>query len=109
MALEFTTIPDREGPAVYIFSDGTTQSEQLLKQLGEEVDKLTQETTQVVFLDHTRGDGLATKEFYGLTTFPCILIVMDDDTIPQQWNGALPRADEVSYAISQITGGMRSS
>jgi hypothetical protein len=31
---------------------------------------------------------------------------MDDDTINQQWSGSLPQADQVSYALSQITGGM---
>lgn len=71
MALEFTNIPDREGPAIYVF-----------------------------------GDGASVKEFYGLTNFPCVLILMDDDTIPQQWSQTIPRADEVAYALSQINGSM---
>ena len=109
MALGFTSIPDRSGPAVYVFGDGTSQTEQILKQFGEKVDDLTHDETQVVYLDPSRGDGRATAEFYGLTQFPCVMIVMDDDTVPQQWNLTIPQPDEVSYVLSQITGGMRSS
>ena len=106
MGLEFTNIPDRSGPAVYIFGDGTTQTELRLTAYGKEIDALTPDETQVVFLDPQRGDGLEVKEFYGLLSFPCVLIVMDDDTINQQWSGSLPQADQVSYALSQITGSM---
>lgn len=109
MALEFTNIPDRTGPAVYVFGDGTSQTDQILKQFGEKVDELTPEETQVAYLDPSRGDGRATAEFYGLIQFPCVMIVMDDDTVPQQWSLTIPRPDEVSYALGQITGGMRSS
>jgi len=107
MGLEFTNIPDRTGPAVYIFGDGTTQTEQRLIAYGQEIDGLTPDETQVVFLDPQRGDGLRVKEFYGLTSFPSVLIVMDDDTINQLWSVQLPPADQVSYALSQVNGSMR--
>lgn len=106
MALEFTNIPDREGPAIYVFGDGTITTERQLIAFGEEVDSLTPDETQVVYLDPSRGDGASVKEFYGLTNFPCVLILMDDDTIPQQWSQTIPRADEVAYALSQINGSM---
>ena len=109
MALEFTNIPDRNGPAVYLFGDGTSFIDDQVKQLGVEIDNLTQAETQVVYLDPLRDDGLKVKEFYGLLTFPAVLIVMDDDTVPMSWNGQLPRTEEVTYALSQISGSMRSS
>lgn len=109
MALSFTSIPDRTGPAIYLLGDGTSQTEQALMQLGNEVDKLTSQDTQVVYLDPSRGDGLATATFYGLTQFPSVIIVMDDDTVPHQWSHHIPRYEEVTYALSQTTGSMRSS
>lgn len=105
MALDFTTIADRIGPAVYIIGDGAFDMEHRLKQLGEDIDKLTEDETQVVYLDPNSQDGQAVKEFYSLGTLPVILIVMDDDTVPHQWVGSsLPRPDEVSYALSRING-----
>lgn len=105
MALEFTNIPDRTGPAVYIFGDGTSQTETQLLDFARRVDDLTPDETQVVYLDPARGDGLAVKEFYGITSVPYIMIVMDDDTIPYSWQ-SMPQPDEVSYALSQISGSM---
>ncbi|MFZ1458370.1 MAG: hypothetical protein WAT17_00625 [Candidatus Saccharimonadales bacterium] len=106
MALEFTNIPDRTGAAVYILGDGTTQTEMQLIKFGEEVDALTPDDTQVVYLDPSRGDGLRVKEFYGITEFPYIMIVMDDDTVPYAWQRSIPRPDEVSYELGQIGGSM---
>jgi hypothetical protein len=74
---------------------------------GQEIDALTPDETQVVFLDPQRGDGLRVKEFYGLISFPAVLIVMDDDTVNQLWSVQLPPADQVSYALSQVNGSMR--
>lgn len=104
MALEFTTIPDRTGPAIYIIGDGTIDMENRLKQLGEEADKLTEDETQVVYLDPNSREGQDVKAFYGIEQLPIILIVMDDDTIPYQWTGSLPRPDEIAYTLSQING-----
>lgn len=104
MGLEFTNIPDRNGPAVYILGDGTEATAQRMKQYGEEVDELTPDETQVVYLDSQSGDGLEVAEFYGLTAFPCVLIVMDDDTLYQSWEIQIPAADQVSYVLSQING-----
>jgi len=91
---------------VYIFGDGTTQTEQRLTAYGEEIDKLTPNSTQVIYLDPRRGDGLQVAQFYSLRTFPCILVVMDDDTLYQHWELQLPMPDQVSYVLSQINGSM---
>lgn len=106
MALEFTNIPDREGPAVYIIGDGTAQLEQQLIAFGEDVDKLTPDETQVVYLDPNKDDGLKVKSFYSLQYLPVIMIIMDDDTLYQTWTSDIPRPDEVAYYLSQINGTM---
>jgi hypothetical protein len=104
MALSFTGIPDKHGPAVYIFGDGTSQLEKRLIDFGEEVDKLTPDETQVVYLEPSRGDGLRVKEFYALSNFPVTMIIMDDDTVYHMWESNIPQPDQVSYFLSQING-----
>ena len=106
MALEFTSIPDRDGPAIYILTSGSSQLEDQLTKFGEEVDALTPDETQVCLLDPNSGDGLSIKEFYSLTTFPVIMIVMDDDTIYHLWTEDVPQPSEVSYYLSQVNGSM---
>lgn len=109
MALESTNIPDFIGAAVYMLHDGNTITEGNLLRLEQEIVQRTQNTVQIVRADVRMGDGLRIKEFYGITTLPAVMIIMDDDTVPQQWGPELPRAEDVSYAVSQINGSMRSS
>jgi len=107
MALEFTHIPDRNAPAVYIFGDGTLETEQSLKQFGEKLDELTPKDTRVVYLNPNDGDGPSIVELYGLSQFPSVMIVMKDETIEQQWDQNIPEPDEIAYALNQITGDVR--
>lgn len=109
MALEFTSIPDRHGPAVYILHNHSARLAAQFTRLAEEIDALTPDETQVCLLEPSRGDGLAVKEFYGLTVFPVVMIILDDDTVYQMWVSDIPRPDEVSYALSTINGTMRAS
>lgn len=105
MALEFSTIPDREGPAVYLM--GHTGCEDEAKKLGEDIDALTDDAIQTVYLDVQSGNGAQIAEFYGysLDQLPVVLIVQDDDTIYQAWQGIdLPAADVVAHYLEQLTG-----
>lgn len=105
MGLEFTEIPDRAGPAVYLL--GNTMIEDRLRPLGEAVDKLTPDETQVVYLDIDTGDGAKVAEFYAFSreSLPVIMIVQDDDTIHRSWQGQdLPAADVIAYELNQLTG-----
>lgn len=105
MALEFTDIPDREGPAVYLL--GNTMIEDRLKPLGEQIDKLTPDESQIVYLDVDGADGAKVAEFYGFAreSLPVIMIVQDDDTIYKSWQGQdLPAVDVVAYEINLLTG-----
>lgn len=109
MGLSFTSIPDRTGPAVYFIGNGSSLIESQLIALANKIDMSLRQKVQLEYFDSTRGDGLRVKEFYALSIFPTVLIVMDDDTIVQQWDHTLPRADEVTYALSHIAGSLRSS
>lgn len=105
MGLEFTNIPDREGPAVYLL--GAAPQLDQLTQLGQEIDAATADQTQVVLLDIDSGDGAQVAEFYGFMReqLPAVMIVQDDDTLHQSWLGLdLPAADVVAHYIEQITG-----
>lgn len=108
MGLEFTNIPDREGPAVYLLGAAPHQRE--LVALGEAVDAATPDETQIVCLDIDSGNGAQVAEFYGFMReqLPVIMIVQDDDTLYQSWYGQdLPAADVVAHHLNQITGAGR--
>ncbi len=102
MALLFTTIPDHIGPAVYMLGGTDSHTEEQIMQLGEEIIYRCNQQTQVVVLDPRKGDGLRVKEFYAISELPCVMIVMDDDTITHQWTISLPKAEEVTYVLSHI-------
>ena len=105
MGLEFTTIPDREGPAIYLL--GNRSHENTLTKLGEAVDATTPEETQTVYIDIDSGNGAQVAEFYGYTReqLPVVMIVQDDDTIYQVWQGIdLPAADVIAHYLNQLTG-----
>lgn len=107
MTLEFTNIPDREGPAVYLL--GNRMLSDRLQRLGNEIDTALPDDTQVVYLDVDSGDGAAVKGFYGIedAQLPAVLIVQDDDQIYQGWYGEdLPSVEVVAQEIRQITGSM---
>ena len=85
----------------------TSHTEEQIMQLGEEIIYHCNQQTQVVVLDPRKGDGLRVKEFYAISELPCVIIVMDDDTITHQWTISLPKAEEVTYVLSHINGHMR--
>lgn len=105
MALEFTDIPDREGPAVYLV--GAASQMDQLAQLRQEIDMITPAELQVITLDIDSGNGSQVAEFYGFTReqLPVVAIIQDDDTLYQSWLGIdLPAADVVVHYLDQIAG-----
>ena len=108
MGLEFTAHPDRQGPAVYLISDGSSQSTEVLQQLAEEVDTSLPDESQVVLLDGSEREAVEITDFYDIQTLPAILIVMDDDQIHHGWYGhELPAADRVLYMMGQAGARLR--
>jgi hypothetical protein len=104
MGLDIVSLPDSVGAAVYLISNGQHAMDNALTQLGNEIKTLTTKDTQIVLLDMHHGDGIKVKEFYGLTSAPTIMIILDDDTVPYIWTNTLPRASEVAYHLNQIEG-----
>lgn len=105
MTLDFTSIPDRRGPAVYLL--GLPPNEDTLRQLGQEIVAQVGGAAQVVYLDSESADGIQVAEFYGLMreSLPAVLIVQDDDTLYQSWAGTdMPAADVVAHYINEIVG-----
>lgn len=109
MGLDFTNIHDKEGAALYLLTDGTGPGERALERLAQEIDDAITADIQIVVLDPRRGDGARVKSFYSIQYLPCVLIVRDDDTIAFQWDHQLPRAEDVAFQVSHISGGMRHS
>jgi hypothetical protein len=101
MGLEFTSRPDRAGAAAYFIGDGTPQSEQNLQQIASVVDQSLPEEAQVVILDGQAAEGAEVVDFYGITSLPAVLIIMDDDQIYHAWYVQLPSSEDVLYMMGQ--------
>lgn len=106
MGLEFTGRPDRQGPALYVIDKNVTEDERLVA-LATAVDTATNEDTQVVYLRMQSPEGQAVTNFYAITQFPAVLIVMDDDQIYQDWYYSLPTADEVVLSMGRAGARLR--
>lgn len=105
MPLEITSIPDREGAALYVVSSHDTATHQKLKRLVDEVSDLSQH--QTALLEPGDGDARKILDFYDITEdrLPVAMIVNDDDTLVETWHGAyIPtNASDISYRLSQIS------
>jgi len=105
MALDFTNIPDRQGPAAYVLGDGSSLQEKELQDYVARLNESTRNESQAIYLDSTRDDGLKVKEFYQIQQFPCVIIVNDDDTLGTTWYGLMPQPDEVRYELGSFSRG----
>lgn len=107
MGLDFTSIPDREGAALYVLHNGNTVAVQRLTRLKDEITAAS--SHQVVLVDVNTPDGKNICEFYQINadSLPVAMIVADDDTIPYQWSGdAIPtNANDIIYQLNRISGG----
>lgn len=86
MGLEFTSIPDREGAAIYFICDGTPQGEQELRTIYDEL--ATQHLrAQLVWVGDTRShDARKIIDFYDLKGSKFVLIVRDNDQLHHVWS-----------------------
>ncbi len=103
MGLDFTSIPDREGVALYIIHDGSSQEEQRWKEFVNRLQGMTQ--AQIVVMNSRDQDAQKIHEFYGLedTEIPVLLAVRDDDQIAYKWGGmAVPPEEEIAHLLEEV-------
>ncbi len=104
MGLDFTSIPDKTGAALYILHTGSMLEAERLEHLRDEISRT--DNHQVVLVDVTTADGEKIRDFYDITAdqLPVAMIIADDDSIAQQWSGdAIPAADVITYQLDQIS------
>ena len=104
MGLDFTSIPDRDGAALYILHTGNTLEIQNFQHLADEI--ATTDNHQVILVDISTPDGEKIRDFYDITPeqLPVAMIVNDDDSIATQWAGqAIPAADVIAFQLRQIS------
>lgn len=103
MGLDFTSIPDREGVALYVIHDGSVQEEQRWKEYIEHLNSMC--GAQTVIMSIRDNDAKKIMEFYGIeeTEIPVALAVQDDDEIAYKWAGiSMPNQEEVTHLLDQV-------
>jgi 3-deoxy-D-manno-octulosonic-acid transferase len=106
MGLDFTSIPDKEGSALYIIHNPSVTEERRFEELKKEINQSSPEA-QVVLLDISTADAEQVRDFYDIMpeSIPTAFIIADDDTLQHQWYGEdIPSADVICYHLSQING-----
>lgn len=105
MPLENTTIPDREGAALYAISSRDTATFRNLERLLTEVTTLCK--NQTVLLEPTSQDAQRVLDFYDILPeqLPVAMIVRDDDSLVELWYGtSIPTsASDIAYRLSQTS------
>lgn len=105
MALEFTSIEDTHGAALYILFSGASQEQRRFERLIDDLKHAGSEH-QVVLLDVKTVDGEKIRDFYDVQVdqLPAALVIADNDTIVHQWHGsAMPSASEIAYHLNRST------
>jgi hypothetical protein len=102
MGLDFSTIKDQDGAAVYIIHDGSMQNAAQMERLASDVKGRT--SKQVVVISAKDDNGRKIIDFYDLEgNSNIVLLVRDDDQIHQMWRGnEIPGADQIAYFAEQV-------
>lgn len=105
MPLENTSIPDREGAALYAVSSHDTATYQKLERLCSEVQAHC--SNQTMLLEPKSPDAQKLCDFYDVLPeqLPVAMIVRDDDTLIELWYGEqIPtNGSDVAFRLSQIS------
>lgn len=105
MGLDFTSIPDRTGAALYVLHTGNSVELDRLERLKHDIE--TQDSHQVVLIDINTPDGEKVRDFYDLDAgqLPTALIIGDDDGIAFRWDGsAIPTAaGDIVYQLNRAS------
>ena len=106
MGLDFTSIKDREGAAVYLMHNGGFEQQKQMQALAEQLQAVSK--AQIAVVDGSTEDGRQIQQFYGLDTdnYPHVLVVRDDDELAGQWAGSeQPTVDQIAYTVNSANGG----
>ncbi len=104
MGLDFTSISDNEGAALYVLSNASMMETRKFERLKSEIAQHCPH--QVVVLNVRTPDGEKVRDFYDIMpeTLPVAMIVKDDDSIAQQWSkDYIPAADVIAHHLRQIS------
>ena len=106
MGLDFTSIKDEDGAAVYVLHNPSVTESRRFEQLKIDIVAL-KPTAQVELLDASRPEGEKVRDFYDFMpeTLPVVFVIADDDTILYQWQSSeIPAADVICHYLSQTNG-----
>jgi hypothetical protein len=108
MGLESTSIPDRDGAAVYFLYDSRSNTE-TVRRVETTVAELDRQApdNDIEMVDIHSANGERVRSFYSipLESLPIVLVIRDDDTLFHQWTlDQLPSVNEVLHMIRTIGG-----
>ena len=101
MGLDFTSIPDREGAAIYLMHNAGIEQQRQMEHLAEQLRGSTD--AQLEIIDGSSSDGRQIEQFYDLApdNYPYVLIVRDDDELVAQWGGSeQPTAEQIAFTAN---------
>jgi hypothetical protein len=105
MGLDFTSIGDKTGAALYFIHTPNTLEIESLTRLAEDIRQQTPH--QVVLIDVNTPDGENIRDFYDIMPeqLPVALIVRDDDSVAQMWSGEeIPTtASDIAFQLDQTS------
>lgn len=100
MGLDFTTIKDQPGSAIYIIYDGTEVDKQKFEMLTKDLSERTK--LQIVFMSIDDPNATEIIKFYQLKGSHFVLIVRDDDQLHHVWSdGENFDASIIAYTANQ--------
>jgi hypothetical protein len=100
MSLDFTTIKDQAGSAIFFMHDGTERSEASFRRLMEDVQKRTKK--QCLLFSAKDENGTKIIRFYSLRGTNFVIIVRDDDQLHHVWSdGEQFDASKIAYTAEQ--------
>ena len=100
MALDFTTIKDEPGSAIFMLHAGTEMDKSDFERLAADVRTRTRK--QIILLPVNETIGRSIIEFYQLRGTHFILIVRDDDQLHHVWSdGERFDASHIAYTAEQ--------
>lgn len=101
MGLDFTTIKDRHGSAIYFIHDGSDKDRIHFEKLAEEIEHRTKKQTVVMSKDEKNAMDII--KFYQLKGTHFVLIVRDDDQLHHYWsNGDHFDASHIAFLANQV-------